>query len=114
MTITIERCADEHCLSIINRSLVPLPLSGLVIKGKGFSFSGTDWGIAELPPDGCLVLTVNTDQWLPAQKECSPATATLASEENFWKKDLEVTYAGKPYGKCSEKNDVCKFTITIK
>jgi len=114
VTLAIERCADEHCLSIINRSQAPLPLSGLVIKGKGFSFSGTDWGIGDLPPDGCLVLTGDADNWLPAQKECSPATAILASEVNFWKKDLEVTYAGKPYGKCSEKNDDCRFTITVK
>jgi serine/threonine protein kinase len=113
ITLAIERCADEHCLSIINRSPAPLPLSGLVIKGKGFSFSGTDWGIVDLPPDGCLVLTGDAENWLPAQNECSPATATLASEVNFWKRDLEVTYAGKPYGKCSEKNDVCRFTITI-
>jgi serine/threonine protein kinase len=114
VTLTLERCVDEHCLSIINHSQVALPLSDLVIKGKGYSFTGTDWGIADLPPSGCLVLSGNADKWLPAQKECSPAAATLTSPENFWKKELEFTYAGESYGSCVESNNTCKFTITLK
>ena len=112
--IAIERCTDEDCLSIINQSQATLPLSGLVIKGKGFTFSGPDWDVTELLPDGCLVVTGNADQWLPTQKECSPATSILTLDKNFWKKDLEVIYAGDSYGKCSGKKDECKFTITIK
>ncbi len=114
VTLAIVRCDEGHCLGIINQGPAALPLGGLVIKGKGYSYSGTDWGLADLPPSGCLVLTGNASKWLPSRENCSSAVATFISAEDFWKRKLEVAYAGKSYGSCSEDSDYCEFLITIK
>jgi hypothetical protein len=114
VTLVIVACGDGHCLGVINSSQSTLPLAGLVISGKDYDFMGEDWGVTALPPGGCLVLTGDARKWKPDQQACNPATATLTSGEDFWKRDLEVTYAGVAYGVCPKDRDDCEFTIPIK
>jgi serine/threonine protein kinase len=114
VSLVMVGCEDGHCLGIINRGQAALPLAGLVIKGKDYEFKGEDWGLEALLPGGCLVLTGDSRKWSPGSKECDPAAATLTSRDDFWKKDLEVTYAGFSYGVCPRDRNGCSFTIPVK
>ena len=112
VTMSIERCGDDHCIGIINLGGVSLPLSNLVIKIKDFSISGSDWGILELSPGDCLVATSNSNKWLPTQGACSSATSILTVSEDFKKKELEVIFNDVSYGKCKKEQKSCQFTVT--
>lgn len=111
--LIITRCRDGHCLGIINQGQIDLPLAGLVLGGKGFTYTGPDWDLTHLSPGACLVLTGNANRWAPKESACQNAAATLVSKENFWKEKLNLTYAGVSFGNCPKDSNNCEFVIPV-